>query len=59
MQGYRHLADYDPTQDFARPQVRQLIGEAEDAISGFEKFEKGPLLDRRALAIYMLLRIRQ
>jgi len=56
MQDHRHLADYDPTEDFVRREVVQLIEEAQGAISDFDRVS---LTDRRALAIYMLLRIRQ
>lgn len=47
---------YSPAENFARGGVAQRIEEAVDAISDFERV---PLADRRALAIYMLLRIRQ
>ncbi len=56
MQNRRHLADYDPAEDFVRREVEQLIEEAQGAISDFDRVS---LTDRRALAIYMLLKIRQ
>ena len=57
MQGVRHIADYDPDpeQSFTRDSVLQRIAESERAIL---RFENTPAADRRAFAIYVLLRLR-
>ncbi len=57
MQGARHIADYDPDpeQSFTRDSVLQRIAESERAIL---RFENTPISDRRAFAIYVLLRLR-
>jgi uncharacterized protein (UPF0332 family) len=57
MQALRHTADYDPDPDdqFARAEVIEYIEESEQAI---QRFESVPANDRRAFAIYVLLRLR-
>ncbi|MCY4652846.1 MAG: hypothetical protein OXC95_06735 [Dehalococcoidia bacterium] len=57
MQGLRHVADYDPYLDrsYTRAGALQRIEESEQAIHEFESAAAG---DRRALAIYALLRLR-
>lgn len=57
MQAQRHTADYDPDPEyvFTRSRTLQLIEESEQAI---HEFENTPTSDRRAFAIYVLLRLR-
>lgn len=55
MQALRHTADYDPDGQFARAEVLGYIEESEQAIRAFENV---PASDRRAFAIYVLLRLR-
>ena len=57
MQALRHTADYDPDPDgqFARGEVLQHIEYSEETIRAFENV---PASDRRAFAIYVLLRLR-
>ena len=57
MQALRHTADYDPDPDdsFTRAGTLQRIEESEQAI---HRFENAPANDRRAFAIYVLLRLR-
>ena len=57
MQAHRHISDYDPDPEyvFTRSRVLQTIQEAEEAITDFENV---PASDRRAFAIYVLLRLR-
>ena len=58
MQRKRHLADYEPqTPDghWRKPEVEEDIDAAADAI---EAFEAAPVQDRRAFAVFVLLRNR-
>ncbi len=57
MQARRHIADYDPDPDdqFARAEVLEYIEDSEETI---RDFEDAPTSDRRAFAIYVLLRLR-
>ncbi len=57
MQVLRHIADYDPDPDyvFTRSRALQRIEDSEEAIRGFENTATS---DRRAFAIYVLLRLR-
>lgn len=56
-QGKRHAADYDPRLDpqFNKSNVEQNILAAEYAI---RRLRQSPVMDRRAFAIYVLLRYR-
>ena len=56
MQGLRHLADYDPFQQFSRLEVTQLIGETKTAIV---QLEDAPRSDRRAFAVFVLFDLRR
>ena len=56
MQDQRHAADYDPDRDFARGDVIGHIDDTEDTIATFENVSDS---DRRAFAIYVLLRTRR
>lgn len=55
MQAKRHSADYDPDSSFSMPDVIQDIEEVEDTII---RFNSAPRKDRRAFAVYVLLRRR-
>ena len=55
LQEKRHLADYDPDGRWVKEDVEQDIAGAEGAI---EDFEQMPAQDRRAFAVYVLLRNR-
>ena len=57
MQAQRHTSDYDPDPEHAltRSRTMQLIEESEQAI---HEFENASTSDRRAFAIYVLLRLR-
>ena len=57
MQALRHVADYDPDPEdpFTRAGVLEHIEDSETAIHGFEN---APANNRRAFAIYVLLRLR-
>ena len=57
MQGLRHVADYDPDPEdmYTRAGALQRIRESEQAIHGLEISSAN---DRRAFAIYVLLRLR-
>lgn len=61
MQRLRHLADYDPdakgTWDLplSRSAILQIIGDVEGAIRNFNRV---PIPDRRAFAVYVLLAVR-
>ena len=56
MQTLRHRADYDPNTNFAQQEVLAAINEAADHISGFLD---APDRERRAFAVYVLMRERQ
>ena len=61
MQRMRHLADYDPdasdTPELAlsRSYILQLIDDVEDVIRSFNRV---PIADRRAFAVYVLMAVR-
>lgn len=55
MQKERHQADYDPDGDFYKDFVRIRIAQAAIHIS---RFNRVPVKDRRAFAVYVLLDIR-
>ena len=56
MQGQRNYADYDPSARFSRQSVAQLVDESDGTIT---RFEDTSAADRRAFALYVLLRIRR
>ena len=56
MQRQRHLADYDPSVEFRRSQVKQLVQETADRI---EQFNAVDASDRRAFSAYVLFPVRQ
>lgn len=56
MQRRRHYADYDPDANFSRSDVMQFIDDTEGVIAGFESVDAR---DRRAFAVYVLLRNRR
>ena len=55
MQKKRHRADYDPEGRWTKSDVEEDIEDAEGAIDGFEA---APIRDRRAFAVYVLLKHR-
>lgn len=57
IQALRHIADYDPDPElaFTRSGALRFIEQSEQVIHGFEN---APANDRRAFAIYVLLRLR-
>lgn len=55
MQRQRHRADYDPKATFTRSEVLQDIEETEKTI---KQFERTTINDRRAFAIYVILKFR-
>ena len=55
MQQKRHRADYDPEGRWRKSDVEEDIDEAARTI---DSFEAAPLRDRRAFAIFVLLRNR-
>lgn len=56
MQSLRHQADYDPDVVFTRQQALTSITEADDYITAFRN---APARERRAFAVYVLMRERQ
>jgi len=56
VQGFRHLADYDPDEIFAQQQTLAVIIEADNHIAAFRSL---PARERRAFAVYILMRERQ
>ncbi len=56
MQQQRHLADYDPLEQFSRFRVSQLIVQTRSAIDGFLAVHSD---DRRAFAIFVLFDLRR
>ncbi len=56
MQHLRHLADYDPMEEFSRAMVRHWIDETEEVIT---RFQRAPLRDHRAFAVHVLLPLRR
>ena len=55
MQQRRHRADYDPEADYDKGDVLQDITDVAEAIA---KFQRVPVKDRRAFAVYLLLPLR-
>ena len=55
MQQKRHRADYDPEADYEKDDVLKDITDAAEAIA---KFQRVPVKDRRAFAVYLLLPLR-
>lgn len=51
----RHRADYDPFQRYSRQQVLDLIDDAETAL---QNLRGAPLTDRRAFAVWAILKSR-
>ena len=56
MQDKRHRADYDPDEVSCKSEVLEDIDEAADILS---RFQKVPVKDRRAFAVYVLLELRK
>ena len=56
MQRERHLADYDPFEQFSRSAVIQFIEETKAAIAAFWQAD---LSDRRAFAVFVLFDLRR
>ena len=55
-QGRRHRADYDPDEIFTREEVLTAVTQVESAITDFSAV---PAQERRAFAVYILMRERQ
>ena len=55
MQRRRHAADYDPSSNFFKSQVLEMISDAEAVLDGFHISSRK---DRRAFAVYVLLNLR-
>lgn len=56
IQTRRHRADYDPDTNFVQQEVLDAINEADDSIAAFRT---APESERRAFAVYILMRNRQ
>ena len=56
MQRLRHLADYDPFEEFSRSAVSQYIEETKAAIIEFNQVSRD---DRRAFAVFVLFDLRR
>ena len=56
MQRARHLADYDPLEQFSRSDVFQLLEETKTAITEFQQVDRS---DRRAFAVFVLFDLRR
>ena len=56
IQDLRHRADYDPDAIFYQPEVLAIIAEADNYITAFHT---APARERRAFAVYILMRDRQ
>ena len=56
MQAQRHMADYDPFEQFSRSIVAQLLEETKSTIADFEKVDSD---DRRAFAVFVLFDLRR
>ena len=56
LQGQRHYADYAPTTAFTRTDIVHMVDMTESVIA---QFNAVPTRDRRAFAIYALLRLRR
>ena len=56
MQRLRHLADYDPFEQFSRSAVSQFIEETKAVITEFNQVERG---DCRAFAVFVLFDLRR
>ena len=55
MQAQRHMADYDPLEQFSRSSVAQLLEETKSAITEFATVDND---DRRAFAVFVLFDLR-
>ena len=55
MQNKRHRADYDPGGRWRKADVEEDI---EDAAVAIDEFQAAPFRDRRAFAVYVLLKNR-
>ncbi len=56
LQVRRHRADYDPDDSFTQQEVLAAVTQVEDVISDFRA---SPARERRAFAVYLLMRERQ
>lgn len=56
IQDLRHRADYDPDATFSQQEVVTAVAQAEDAIAAFRSV---PARERRAFAVFVLMRERQ
>ena len=56
MQAQRHMADYDPFEQFSRSIVAQLLEETKSTIADFETVDSD---DRRAFAVFLLFDLRR
>ena len=56
MQAQRHMADYDPLEQFYRSSVAQLVEETKSAITEFKMADSD---DRRAFAVFVLFDLRR
>ena len=56
MQRKRHIADYDPEGRWHKSEVAEDIDTTADIIA---RFERAPVQDRRAFAVYVLLKSRK
>ena len=56
MQAQRHVADYDPLEEFSRNSVAQFVGSARSTIAEFEQANRD---DRRAFAVFVLFDLRR
>ena len=56
VQGYRHQADYDPDTNFDLQEVLVTIAQIDEIIADFRA---APTPERRAFAVYVLMRERQ
>ena len=56
MQDKRHRADYHPDEVFYKSEVIEDMDDAADVLS---RFQKVPVKDRRAFAVYVLLNLRK
>ena len=56
IQALRHQADYDPDTSFEQREILAAINEADDYITAFRA---APNAERRAFAVYVLMRERQ
>ncbi len=56
LQAQRHMADYDPLEQFSRSSVSQLVEETKSAITEFQTVDSD---DRRAFAVFVLFDLRR